>query len=41
MAILDRTSKIIYTGGNIAWLPYVIQYGGNFYFLYKNGKLYF
>ena len=38
MAILDRTSKIIYTGGNIAWLPYVIQYGGNFYFLHKNGK---
>lgn len=38
MAILDRESKIIYTGGNIAWLPYVIQNGNNFYFRYKNGK---
>lgn len=38
MAILDRVSKIIYTGGNIAWLPYVIQNGNNFYFRYKNGK---
>ena len=38
MAIIDRESKIIYTGGNIAWLPYVIQNGSNFYFRYKNGK---
>ena len=38
MAILDRESKIIYTGGNITWLPYVIQNGSNFYFRYKNGK---
>lgn len=38
MAILDRESKIIYTGGNIAWLPYVIQNGNKFYFRYKNGK---
>lgn len=38
MAILDRGSKIIYTGGNIAWLPYVIQNGSNFYFRYKNRK---
>ena len=39
MAILDRESKIIYTGGNIAWLPYVIQRGFNFSFRYKNGKI--
>ena len=38
MAILDRESKIIYTGGNIAWLPYVIQSSFNFNFRYKNGK---
>lgn len=38
MAILDRESKIIYTGGNIAWLPYIVQRRGNFYFRYKNGK---
>lgn len=38
MAILDRESKTIYTGGNITWLPYVIQNGSNFYFRYKNGK---
>lgn len=38
MAILDRENKIIYTGGNIAWLPYIIQRGFNFYFRYKNGK---
>lgn len=38
MAILDRESKIIYTGENIAWLPYVIQNGNKFYFRYKNGK---
>lgn len=39
MAILDRESKIIYTGGNIAWLPYVIQRGFNFNFRYKNEKI--
>ncbi len=38
MAILDRENKIIYTGGNIAWLPYIVQRGFNFYFRYKNGK---
>lgn len=35
---MDRESKIIYTGGNIAWLPYVIQNSNNFYFRYKHGK---
>ena len=35
MAILDRISKIIYTGGNIAWLPNVVQGGGVFYFRHK------
>lgn len=39
MAILDRGSKIIYTDGNIAWLPYIIQKDNNTYFRYKNGKL--
>ena len=38
MSIMDRESKIIYTGGNITWLPYVIQNGNKFYFRYKNGK---
>lgn len=38
MAIIDRESKIIYTGGNIAWLPYIIQNGSNLYFRYKNGN---
>lgn len=38
MAILDRESKIIYTGGNVAWLPYIVQRGFDFYFRYKNGK---
>lgn len=39
MSIMDRESKIIYTGGNIAWLPYVIQNGGKFYFRYNKGKI--
>lgn len=39
MAIMDRESKIIYTGGNITWLPYVIQNGDKFYFRYKKGKI--
>lgn len=39
MAISDRISKIIYTGGNIAWLPHVVQNGDNFYFRHKDGKI--